>query len=160
MRSISKGVFKQVEQLVKKKIFRILRRVLFCIGTLLLYVLVITYLCGALCCYGPSEAARDLFVNSMLETSAAKFVPYLYFSKSRIQEITGENRVIRSEEITEPRDYWCLRRRRPNRVLQIQQRRLRQNMAQHRNLPRLQLLFLPLPRNGNMGPLKYQKKTG
>lgn len=102
MRSISKGVFKQVEQLVKKKIFRILRRVLFCIGTLLLYVLVITYLCGALCCYGPSEAARDLFVNSMLETSAAKFVPYLYFSKSRIQEITGENRVIRSEEITDP----------------------------------------------------------
>lgn len=52
--------------------------------------------------YGPSEAARDLFVNSMLETSAAKFVPYLYFSKSRIQEITGENRVIRSEEITDP----------------------------------------------------------
>lgn len=91
-----------MESKTREKFLKIFRRVLVCIGTLLLYVLVITYLCGALCCYGPSEKARDLFVNSMLETSAAKFVPYLYFSRSRVQEITGKNRVIRTEEITDP----------------------------------------------------------
>lgn len=91
-----------MESKTRKKFLKIFRRVLVCAGTLLLYVLVITYLCGALCCYGPSEKARDLFVNSMLETSAAKFVPYLYFSRSRVQEITGKNRVIRTEEITNP----------------------------------------------------------
>ena len=86
-----------MESKTRKNFLKIFRRVLVCAGTLLLYVLVITYLCGALCCYGPSEKARDLFVNSMLETSAAKFVPYLYFSRSRVQEITGKNRVIRTE---------------------------------------------------------------
>ncbi len=91
-----------MESKTREKFLKIFRRVLVCVGTLLLYVLVITYLCGALCCYGPSEKARDLFVNSMLETSAAKFVPYLYFSRSRVQEITGKNRVIRTEEITDP----------------------------------------------------------
>ncbi len=91
-----------MEQGNKKKSIRIIRRILACIGTLLLYILAVTYLCGAVCCYGPSAAARDLFVNSMLETSAAKFVPYLYFSKNRIHEITGKNRVIRTDQVTDP----------------------------------------------------------
>lgn len=42
-------------------------------------------------CHGPSTAARDLFVSTMMETGALKFLTKWYFSKEEILEITNKN---------------------------------------------------------------------
>ena len=50
---------------------------------------------------GPSETACGLMVNTLLETSALKFVPRIYFSEDEIQEIVARNTVIEPEEETD-----------------------------------------------------------
>ncbi len=47
---------------------------------------------------GPSQTACDLTVNTMLETSALKFVPRIYFSEEEVQQIVARNAVIEPEE--------------------------------------------------------------
>ncbi len=47
---------------------------------------------------GPSPAARDLCVNSLLETSALKFIPRLFFTEEEIALISGTDDV---EELVE-----------------------------------------------------------
>ena len=42
-------------------------------------------------CHGPSAAASDLFVSTILETGQAKFLASWYFSEEEILEITGRN---------------------------------------------------------------------
>ena len=69
----------------------------------LFLLLLIFFLFGA--CWvvfkGPSPAARDLLVVSAMETSAAKFVPRLFFSPEEIQEIIDRNSVIPTYTITD-----------------------------------------------------------
>ncbi len=48
-------------------------------------------------CHGPSTAARNLFVSTMLETGALKFVPGMFFSKEEIKQITGHNNMVHSD---------------------------------------------------------------
>lgn len=85
----------------RKRRNRIIRRVFLSLFTLLLVLV------GALACvlgtvfYGPSETACDLLVNSLLETSAAKFVPHLYFSEEEVAEIVARNAVVVPEESTD-----------------------------------------------------------
>ncbi|MGN0374789.1 MAG: phosphodiester glycosidase family protein [Butyrivibrio sp.] len=74
-----------------KKIARIAGRVGAVIGTTLAALVIGLYGMLWICCHGPSESARDLFVGTFLETGALKFVPSLYFSKEEIKEITGNN---------------------------------------------------------------------
>ncbi len=59
-------------------------------------LLILTAFFGALTIvnYGPSPAARDLFVVSVMETSAAKFLARIYFSEAEVQEILEANRVM------------------------------------------------------------------
>lgn len=71
-----------------------------CLGTLLLTVLIFLISAMAVICHGPSAAARDLFVVSMMETSAAKFLPRLFFSEQEVQEILERNSVTHTEEVT------------------------------------------------------------
>ena len=52
--------------------------------------------------YGPSKTARDLFVISMLETSAAKFLATWYFSGEEIESILEDNEVIADEGYSDP----------------------------------------------------------
>ena len=52
--------------------------------------------------YGPSKTARDLFVISMLETSAAKFLATWYFSPAEIESIVEENAVVAEQGSTDP----------------------------------------------------------
>ena len=42
-------------------------------------------------CHGPSRAASDLFVSTILETGQAKFLASWYFTEEEILEITGRN---------------------------------------------------------------------
>ncbi len=85
----------------KPKLFvKIIKRIFAVFITFLLTILIGVYATGALICYGPSPSARDLFIHTVLETSAAKFVASLYFSKSEIDEIINVKEVSRpiSEE--------------------------------------------------------------
>lgn len=50
---------------------------------------------------GPSIAARDLLVTTVMETSAAKFVARLYFTEQEIEEILGKNTVVQTNAITD-----------------------------------------------------------
>lgn len=50
--------------------------------------------------YGPSSHARDLFVTSVMETSAAKFLATWYFSDAEIKKIQNNNTVKPSDEQT------------------------------------------------------------
>lgn len=49
-------------------------------------------------CKGPSGAARDLFVSTILETGQMKFLASWYFSKEEILEITQRNAMTQIEE--------------------------------------------------------------
>ncbi len=50
---------------------------------------------------GPSEKARDLFVISMNETSAAKFVPTIFLSQQQVDEILAANTFQETDVITD-----------------------------------------------------------
>lgn len=71
---------------------------------LLLLLFAVSFLFGV--CWvvfkGPSPAARDLLVVSAMETSAAKFVPRLFFSEEEIQEMIEQNSVLPTYTVTDP----------------------------------------------------------
>lgn len=50
---------------------------------------------------GPSPTARDAFVNTLMETSALKFVPSLFLSKEVVEDIISANTVFETEESTD-----------------------------------------------------------
>ncbi len=49
-------------------------------------------------CHGPSAAASDLFVSTILETGQMKFLASWYFDEEEILEITGRNGMAASED--------------------------------------------------------------
>lgn len=51
--------------------------------------------------YGPSPAARNLLVSTVMETSAAKFVARLYFSGPEIEAILAQNAVADTGLVTD-----------------------------------------------------------
>jgi len=50
---------------------------------------------------GPSMTARDMLTLSMLESSAAKFVPVVYLSHALVDEIVEYNSIVDTAEITD-----------------------------------------------------------
>lgn len=50
---------------------------------------------------GPSMKARDLFVISMNETSAAKFVPYIFLSQQEVYDILAANSFQDTDTVTD-----------------------------------------------------------
>ncbi len=55
--------------------------------TLLIALVIALYCVMLVLAKGPSPTARDLFVRSVMETSAAKFLARMYFSEAEINEI-------------------------------------------------------------------------
>ena len=84
------------------RIGRIIRRTLLCIFTLILLIAGTLYGICAIVFIGPSVDARDKLVNSCLESSAAKWVPRLFFSQEEIDNIVKANAIVDSNEITDP----------------------------------------------------------
>lgn len=66
-------------------------RVLAVVGVTLAAVLLTAYLALALICKGPSDSAKQLFVTTMLETGAFKFIPSLFLSDAEIQKFVDGN---------------------------------------------------------------------
>lgn len=77
-------------------------RVTVCVFTALVLILSFIFSGVAVINYGPSKTARDLFVISMLETSAAKFLATWYFSPEEIDSILSENAVVADEGSSDP----------------------------------------------------------
>lgn len=48
-------------------------------------------------CHGPSESARNLFVSTMLETGALKFVVGWYYNTDEVLAITGQNNRVHTD---------------------------------------------------------------
>lgn len=61
------------------------------------------FLLGAIyiICKGPSPAARDLFVHTVMETSAAKFTARIFLSEEEVQAILDKNGVLETGEVTQ-----------------------------------------------------------
>ncbi len=74
-----------------KKAGRVIGRVLTVIFSTVAMLAVALYSSMWIFCHGPSTAARDLFVSTMLETGSLKFVTKWYFSKDEILKITSNN---------------------------------------------------------------------
>ena len=73
---------------------RIAGRVAAVVGITLLAVVVAFFGATAVICYGPSAQARGLFVTTVMETSAAKFLAQMYLSDEEIAAIRQQNAVI------------------------------------------------------------------
>ncbi len=85
----------------KLKASSIIGRIAASLGTLLLIVLI--FLTGVILIleFGPSKTARNLFVNSAMESSAGKFMATLFFSDEQIAEIRNQNSVQASDAVTD-----------------------------------------------------------
>lgn len=73
-----------------------------CVLTALILIVGFIFSGVAVINYGPSKTARDLFVISMLETSAAKFLATWYFSPQEIDSIVEENAVVADSGSSDP----------------------------------------------------------
>ena len=69
----------------------VLKRTGLCVATLLVLILVGALGAGRVGFKGPSQSLGDLLTVSMLETSALKFVPRIYYSKAEMEEIVARN---------------------------------------------------------------------
>ncbi|MBQ1965312.1 MAG: hypothetical protein II348_01395, partial [Clostridia bacterium] len=81
----------------RKKNGRVLRgigrwigRVFALIGTF--FLIFALFVVGVVCviCKGPSKAASEVFVNSVMESSAAKFIAYIFYSDEEVEAILNK----------------------------------------------------------------------
>ena len=84
----------------KRKIRRIVWRSALSVLTLLVLVIVGTLCAGYVGFRGPSQTMGDLLTVSMLETSALQFVPRIYYSKAKVEEIVERNSIGEMKEET------------------------------------------------------------
>ncbi len=85
----------------KLKVSSIIGRIAASVATVVLIILI--FLTGVILIveFGPSETARNLFVNSAMESSAGKFMATLFFSDEKIKEIQSLNSVQASDDVTD-----------------------------------------------------------
>lgn len=84
----------------KKKVLSIVGRCFTAIGVTLLLVLVFLYGICFILIKGPSESAKKQFVCAANETSAMKWLPYVYLKKSEVKSIINSNTMQEIEEGT------------------------------------------------------------
>ena len=68
---------------------------------LIIALLIFIFGCMTIVCYGPSQSARDLFIVSVTETSALKFIPKIYYSDDEIADILARNAAVETLEVTD-----------------------------------------------------------
>ena len=77
----------------KLTVSTILKRVGLSVATLLILILVGALGAGRVAFKGPSQSLGDLLTVSMLETSALKFVPRIYYNNDEMEAIVARNSV-------------------------------------------------------------------
>ena len=96
MGRISKPKKRKNSETGKPSIGRYVGRTFAVIGALLLFVVVIVFASVGTIAYGPSETIRDLLVQSAMQASATKWVPYIFLPAE-----TVDNIISKSEEVVE-----------------------------------------------------------
>lgn len=79
----------------------IFRRFFMTLGVLVFLFLILFFGATTIICYGPSPSARDLFVTTVMETSAAKFLAKIYYTEDEINSILARNTAVDTLEITD-----------------------------------------------------------
>lgn len=92
----------KVKKSVFRRVMKIVRRFFLILLTFLLVTFVGAYAAMWLICHGPSTAARDLFVSTILETGQMKFLASWYFSEDEILAITGRNGMVHNDDEVNP----------------------------------------------------------
>ena len=100
----SRKATKQTSGQPKKsnKALRIVGRICLCIVTFVAITFAGAYMTLNTICHGPSKAARDLFVSTILETGQMKFLASWYFTEDEILAITDRNGMVHNEENVDP----------------------------------------------------------
>ncbi len=83
-------------QIIKNVILRIILALLTAVLILVIALLGVVFVFEK----GPSKTARNLFCITCLETSAMKFVPYIFLSNEEVDAITSANTIISNDELT------------------------------------------------------------
>ena len=83
----------KLKQARRNRLFTILRRIGLSLITAIALILIGALGAGHVAFKGPSQSLGDLLTVSMLETSALKFVPRLYYSKDEMAAIVARNEV-------------------------------------------------------------------
>lgn len=92
----------QKKRKVFPKVLKAAGRFFFVLLTFLLVTFIGAYAALWLICRGPSTAARDLFVSTILETGQMKFLASWYFSEDEILSITGRNGMVHNDDEVDP----------------------------------------------------------
>lgn len=82
---------KKQKEKKKLSVGKVIGRIVLVIISFLIVTVAGAYTTIWLICHGPSQAARDLFVSTILETGQMKFLASWYFSEEEILAITGRN---------------------------------------------------------------------
>ena len=77
----------------KRKIRRIAWRTALSLLTIIVLIVAALYCAGWVAFRGPSQTMGDLLTVTMLETSALKFIPRLYYSSAQVDAILERNQV-------------------------------------------------------------------
>ena len=85
----------------KKKGGKIVARIFIVLGITILFLLF--FLLGTITVVfrGPSETAKGLLATTLMETSAMKFVPRMYFSEEEVELLLKKNSAVAVNEITD-----------------------------------------------------------
>ncbi len=81
---------------------KVIGRILLVIITFVVVTFIGAYSTLWVICHGPSKAARDLFVSTILETGQMKFLASWYFSEEEILAITDRNGMGQTDEEVNP----------------------------------------------------------
>lgn len=89
---------KRKKQRLKRIIGRTLLSILTVLGVILISLLCVLFVVF----HGPSQSLGDVVTVTMLETSALKFVPHLYYSNDTVEAIVARNSIAAPSEDTDP----------------------------------------------------------
>lgn len=100
------GKKKSIHGRRRKKKLRLARqivgRIFALLGVVLLAIVILVVGAVTIICRGPSTSAAEVFVNTVMETSAAKFVARIYYSEDEVNSILRKYSVIETDEVTQP----------------------------------------------------------
>lgn len=85
----------------RRRIRKIIRRCLLCLFTAVALLLAAVLCAGHVAFLGSSQTMGDLLTVSLLETSALKFVPRIYYSEAEVQQIIARNQLASVQEETD-----------------------------------------------------------
>lgn len=85
----------------KKNGGRIVGRIFIVLGLVILFLLFFILGTITVVFRGPSETAKGLLATTLMETSAMKFVPRMYFSEEEVELLLKKNSAVAVDEITD-----------------------------------------------------------